>query len=323
MTKLLLMVGRSGPSPEHVQRLQELGAEVVVAGDKERAVREGSNAEAFIGTRYLRQALPEAKKLRWVQSLVAGVNILAGPELLRKAPLVTRAPLFSDIIAIHAVSMAYAVVRRLPEAAVLQRQEAWQRAEAPLMPLPQTALILGLGMIGREIAAILRNLGLTVRAMDRSRTAEKERAVDELIIDQSWREHLPYSDLLFVTLPLTVDTIGLVDLFVLQALPGHAVLVNVSRGQIVDTQALIHLLQAGALGGAALDVTDPQPLPEGHPLWRTPRLLITPHMASFYPGRRARTERFVEEQVRRFINGEALLYAVDLGQLNQEAAGRS
>ncbi|MFN2137297.1 MAG: D-2-hydroxyacid dehydrogenase [Candidatus Promineifilaceae bacterium] len=321
MTKLLLLYGRSRPSEEHQQRLIDLGAEIVVASDWKMAARAAVDADAFIGTRYLRQALPGAERLRWVQSLVAGVNTLAGPELLRKAPVVTRAPIFSDVIALHAVSMALAVIRRLPEAALLQEQETWKRAAAPLLPAPQTALILGLGMIGREIASILRGLGLTVWAMDRSRTAEKERVVDELIIDISWRERLPQSDLLFVTLPHTRETTGLVDLALLRALPNHAVLVNVSRGQIVDTAALLQLLQAGELGGAALDVTDPQPPPAGHPLWHSPRLLLTPHMASFTPQRQERLERFVEEQVARFVNDEPLLYAVDLVQLNKDAIG--
>jgi phosphoglycerate dehydrogenase-like enzyme len=203
----------------------------------------------------------------------------------------------------------------------LQEQSVW-KAPAGLLPTPQTALILGLGMIGQEIAKILKNLGLSVRAMDRSRTVEKEQVVDHLITDESWRDVLPDSDLCFVTLPLTKETTQLVDLPVLQALPRHAVLVNVSRGKIVDTQALMQLLESGELGGAAIDVTDPQPPPEGHPLWHTPRLLITPHMASFTPQRRARLEHFIEAQVKRFINDEPLLYAVDLGQLNEQATGR-
>ena len=321
MTKLLLMYGRFRPSEEHLLRLNEMGAEVVVARTKDTAVEHASTADAFIGTHYLCQCLPEADNLQWVQSLVAGVNRLAGPELLRKKPVVTRAPIFADVIAMHAVSLAYAVIRRLPEAARLQEQSVW-KAPAGLLPTPQTALILGLGMIGQEIAKILKNLGLSVRAMDRSRTVEKEQVVDHLITDESWRDVLPDSDLCFVTLPLTKETTQLVDLPVLQALPRHAVLVNVSRGKIVDTQALMQLLESGELGGAAIDVTDPQPPPEGHPLWHTPRLLITPHMASFTPQRRVRLEHFIEAQVKRFINDEPLLYAVDLGQLNEQATGR-
>jgi phosphoglycerate dehydrogenase-like enzyme len=322
MIRLLLMYGRSRPSEEHLERLEALGVEAVMARTKEIALEHAATADAFIGTRYLHQCLPGAQNLRWVQSLVAGVNMLAGPVLLRKMPIVTRAPIFSDVIAMHAVSMAYAVIRRLPEAARMQEQESWKRAPVELLPAPETALILGLGMIGREIAAILRKLGLTVRAMDRSRTAEKEAVVDRLITGDAWYETLPDTDICFVTLPLTRETIRLVDLPVLQALPSHAVLVNVSRGQIVDTQALVQLLETGTLGGAALDVTDPQPPPEGHPLWHTPRLLITPHVASFTPQRHERLERFVEEQVARFVNNEPLLYTVDLQQLQEDAVER-
>jgi phosphoglycerate dehydrogenase-like enzyme len=323
MKKLLLMYGRSRPSQEHLGRLADLGPEVVVARTRETALAHCVGADAFIGTRYLQECLPGADNLQWVQSLVAGVNNLAGPALFEKAPVVTRAPIFSDVIAMHAVSLAFAVIRRLPEAARMQEEEAWKRAPVELLPAPETALIMGLGMIGRKIAAILKNLGIYVWAMDRSRTAEKENAVDQLIIDDSWREVLPDSDLCFVTLPLTKETTQLVDLSLLRALPRHAVLVNVSRGKLVDTQALVKLLEAGELGGAALDVTDPQPPPEGHPLWHTPRLLITPHMASFTPQRQERIERFVEAQVQRFMNGEPLLYGVDLQQLEADALGGS
>jgi phosphoglycerate dehydrogenase-like enzyme len=321
MIKILLMYGRSRPSEEHLQRLADLGPEVIVARTKETALAHCADADAFIGTRYLQPCLVEADHVHWVQSLVAGVNNLAIPELFEKAPVVTRAPIFSDVIAMHAVSMAFAVIRRLPEAARMQEKRVWERTPVELLPAPKTALILGLGMIGQKIAAILKNLGIYVRALDRSRTAAKESAVDELITDETWREVLPECDLCFVTLPLTKETIHWVDLPVLQSLPRHAVLVNVSRGNIVDTQALVRVLEMGELGGAALDVTDPQPPPEGHPLWHTPRLLITPHMASFTPQRQERIERFVEGQVQRFVNGKPLLYEVDLKQLEADAFG--
>ena len=110
----------------------------------------------------------------------------------------------------------------------------------------------------------------------------------------------------------------MIDAAALAALPRHGVLVNVGRGGTVDTAALVRALEAREIGGAALDVIEPGPDGREDPLWQTPHLLLTPHMASFTPGRQERTERFVEEQVARFVRGEPLLYAVDLQRLELE-----
>lgn len=320
MTRFLLMYGRMQPTAGHLARLSALGDDLqfTVAGSREEALAHAPTADVFLGHSTLRQALPLAPRLAWVQALVAGVESMASPALFAQAPIFTRCPIFSDVIAMHAVTMAYAVIRRLPDVAQAQARGGARRPPA-LLPAPQTALILGLGMIGLEIAAILRSLGLAVSGTATTSSAAKEAAVDTLYLGDDWRAALPHSDLCFVTLPATTETVGLIDTAVLGALPRHAVLVNVGRGQTVDTAALVAALTAGELGGAALDVVDPGPDGRDDPLWTTPHLLITPHMASFTPDRQARIERFVEEQVARFIAGNPLLYPVDLARLQEES----
>lgn len=320
MTKLMLNYGRMRPTPEHLERLARLGddVELVLPDSREDVVAAAVDADAFLGHSNLRIALPVARNLRWIQSLVAGVDSMASPALFDRAPIVTRCPIFSDIIALHAVTMAYSIVRRIPEMARMQTQGISRRPPG-LLPVPRTAMILGLGEIGMQIAGILRPLGVIVRGVATAHSDEKASAVDALLVGEAWRAYLPETDLLFVTLPSTKETANMVDASVLGALPEHAVLVNVGRGQTVDTTALIAALDAGQLGGAALDVVEPAPRSADDPLWRTPRLLLTPHMASFIPERQARTERFVEDQVRRFLNDEPLLYQVDLDRLQAES----
>jgi phosphoglycerate dehydrogenase-like enzyme len=119
----------------------------------------------------------------------------------------------------------------------------------------------------------------------------------------------------FLALALTPDTVRILDADALAALPDHAWVVNVARGQHVDTDALVEALHAGTIGGAALDVTDPEPLPDDHPLWSAPNVLITPHTANTPEMGRVLLAARVRENVRRFAAGEDLLgpVHVDLG----------
>lgn len=318
MSKILLMYSNFSPSLEHQQRLQNLSSqlEVAVADSEKTAIENGPEAEIIIGHRYLRQTLPHTRQLKWVQSTAAGVQHLLSPDILKISPILTRCPIFSDVVALHAVTLALAILRRIPDAVLAQQRGEWA-APFEMLPLPQTAMILGMGSIGQEIAKNLRSLGLTVLGVVRSKSPEIEAACDELLDSTDWQQHLPRADLCFIALPLTKDTRNLFDEAALAALPSHAVLVNVGRGGIVDTEALVRQLQAGQLGGAALDVIEPIPQSPDEPIWKTPRLLITPKVAVYYPGRQKKLEAFVESQVQRYLNGQALLYPVALDKLAQ------
>jgi phosphoglycerate dehydrogenase-like enzyme len=184
-----------------------------------------------------------------------------------------------------------------------------------MLPLPQTAMILGMGYIGRAIAGILCQHGITVLGVDKSPSPERKTACDELLDNTNWRRHLHRTDLCFIALPLTGSTANIFDEAALKALPSHAVLVNVGRGGIVDTNALVRQLRNGHLGGAALDVIDPIPETPTDPIWKTPRLLITPKVSVFYPGRQRKLEEYIEIQVKRYLDGKQLLHKVDINAL--------
>jgi len=308
--RLLIMYSNAPPGAEHLARLRALapGIDPIAVASEREALEAAGEAEVFLGHRYLRQCLPRAQRLQWLQSTAAGIEHLISPALLERSPLVTRCPIFSDVVAHHAWALAWAVVRRIPEAAVSQLSGEWQ-APPELLPLPQTAMVLGLGEIGRAVTRLGRAQGVRILGVTRTDSAEARALCDDLLTSANWRHALPQVDLCFITLPLSRSTRGMVDAAALAALPPHAVVVNVGRGPVLDTAALTSALVAGRLGGAALDVLDPVPPPD-HPLWRTPRLLITPKLGVFYPGRQDRLERFIEEQVARYIRGETLRHVV-------------
>jgi len=163
---------------------------------------------------------------------------------------------------------------------------------------------------------ILRQNGMTVLGVTRKNSPDADAVCDELFCDNnSWLEHLHRADLCFITLPLTNNTNRLFDATILRALPQHAVLVNVGRGGVIDTDALVSILQEGHLGGAALDVVEPVPSSPSDPVWSAPRLLITPKVASFHPKHQEKLEAFIESQVKRYLNGEALLDIIAIDNL--------
>lgn len=319
MNKLLLMYSNGRPSPAHIERLKRLRKDVsvVVADSEDTAIRHAADTDVILGHRYLRQTLPHVRSLKWVQSTAAGPHHLLSSDLRRVNPILTRCTAFSDIVAWHAFTLALAIVRRIPEAVKAQQQGIWDQSPFDMLPFPQTAMIFGVGCIGRELAMILRKNGLTVLGVTRKYSPEADAVCDELFCaNNSWREHLHRVDLCLITLPLTKNTNGLFDETIMRALPQHAVLVNVGRGGVVDTDALVRILQEGHLGGVALDVVDPMPSFSSDPVWTAPRLLITPKVAVFHPGHQNKLEAFIESQVRRYLNGETLQSIITIDNLD-------
>jgi phosphoglycerate dehydrogenase-like enzyme len=321
MIKLLLMYSNGHPSQAHLERLKRLREDisVVVADSEQIAIEHAADTDIILGHRYLRQTLPHVQRLKWVQSTAAGPHHLLSSELRRVNPILTRCTAFSDIVAWHAFTLAMAIVRRIPEAVKAQQQGIWAYSSLNMLPLPKTAMVFGVGCIGRELATILRRNGLSVLGVTVNHSPEAEAACDELLFaDINWREHLHRADLCFITLPLTKYTNHLFDESIFRALPQHAVLINVGRGGVVDTDALVRVLQDGHLGGAALDVVDPAPPTKSDAIWIAPRLLITPKAAVFHPGYQKKLEAFIESQVTRYLNGKTLL---DLITINKLAEG--
>jgi phosphoglycerate dehydrogenase-like enzyme len=284
--KLLLMYSTHAPSQEHAERLRSMGCEVRVAGSEEEAIRESSTAEVFFGHRYLRQCLPGAAKLRWVHSTAGGVNHLPIHQLAERRILLSRSICMAGVVARHAHTMAWSLTRGLPQFTIAQSERRWAPAH-DWLPLPRKAMVIGLGPIGREIVRLAERDDVAVTCVNRS--------------VKNWHGLLPEMDWIFVAIPACAGTEKLVDRAFLSALKTSAVFVLVGRPETVDLDALCEALRAGNLGGAALDVVPEDWKAPNHPIWATPGLFITPHVAAHAAERPAWIEREAEDQMRCYL----------------------
>ncbi|WP_033221320.1 2-hydroxyacid dehydrogenase [Kitasatospora phosalacinea] len=250
---------------------------------------------------YLRHAaaLPligRLPSLKVVQTLTAGMD-----DVLPHVPagVVARNAhgLHDASTAELAVTLALASLRGIPHFTRLQDQGRWN-LEFHQSLADRTVLILGYGSIGRALAARLEPFECeVVKVARRARPEERVHGVREL------PDLLPDADVVVLLTPLTPESRHLVDAGFLSRMKDGALLVNVARGPVVDTGALLAELSAGRLR-AALDVTDPEPLPADHPLWHAPGVLITPHVGGPSSAFLPRAKRLLREQVLRFENGE-------------------
>lgn len=307
---ILVMYSNLEPTPGHVERLRAMapGRRVIVAGSEADALDAAPGCEVFLGHRYFRQCLPRARHLRWVQSTAAGVDGLVNRELLERDVIVSRNPTSSKAVAHHALAMAWALMRRIPDAARSQPERAWSW-QRPFAPMPRRALILGMGAIGLELARLLRGLGIHVTGVCRRATAEREAAGDALVTDARWREAVHDADLVFLVLPRTSATLDFLDAGAIDLLPDHAVIVDVARSGTMDVRHAIRRLAEGRLLGLGLDVADVGDFGPSCD-WEMPGLLVTPKVASFRNERQAELEGYVEEQLAIYLRRRTPMHVV-------------
>ena len=244
----------------------------------------------------------ELPGLRVVQSLSAGVDWLL--PMVPAGVVVCRAVGVHDIpVAEWVVASILAMQRRFPEFIEYQRRAEWNRSPGEDGKIDEidghTVLVVGYGSIGSALAARLAAFGARVIGVARN-ARDGVQPVSDL------PKLLPLADEVVNLLPLTPETEKFVDAAFLARMKPGALFVNAGRGKTVDTDALLDALRVGRIR-VALDVTDPEPLPDGHPLWNAPNLLITPHIAGSVARWNARGYRFAAEQIRRYVAGQPLL----------------
>lgn len=247
--------------------------------------------------------IKELPSLRVVQSLSAGVETLV-PLLPGGVRLANGRGLHDLSVAEHALALIHAAQRDLPRWFAQQTRGEWVREHTRSLA-DSRVLLVGYGSIGQAIERqLLAAEAVVTRVASRARPGDAVHSVAEL------PGLLPAADIVVLVLPDTPATRGLLGAPELAALPDDALVVNVGRGTAVRTEALLAETASGRLR-AALDVTDPEPLPSDHPLWTTPGVVITPHIAggsaSFYP----RAKKLAAEQLRRYVKGEELLNLVE------------
>ena len=174
----------------------------------------------------------------------------------------------------------------------------------------RTMLVVGLGGIGTEIAQRAAGFGMRVIATRRS-DAPGPAYVEKVGRNEDLMAMLPEADVVAIAVPLTPETSGMFGAEAFAAMKPGAILINIARGKVVDTEAMLEALRSGRLAGACLDVTDPEPLPAGHALWSMPTVLITPHVASDAELTNERSWALLRENLRRFAAGEPLYNVVD------------
>jgi glyoxylate/hydroxypyruvate reductase A len=224
--------------------------------------------------------LASLPNLRAILSLGAGIDHLTGdPSLPRRVPLIRLIdPSLTSQMSEYVVMNVLRHHRRMPAYANLQAEGRWR----PLLPAPDTASrrvgLMGFGVLGQDAAEKLKPFGFPLRAWTRSRRDLP--GIESFHGAGGLPPFLGGCDILVCLLPLTAETRGILNAERLAALPAGAALINAARGGHVVTADLLAALDSGRLSGATLDVTDPEPLPPEHPLWRHPKVTITPHVAS-------------------------------------------
>ncbi|WP_265444809.1 2-hydroxyacid dehydrogenase [Flexivirga meconopsidis] len=257
----------------------------------------------YMGNPKRLERLAQLPKLQAVQLVTAGYEH-AIPYLPDGVQLANGRGIHDTSTAELAVGLAIAAQRGIAEAVRAQPEGDWLRMAGRPSLADRHALVIGYGSIGRALAKRLLAFEVEVTAV-----ASKPRDGDELVdrvhgIDEL-PDLLPQHDVVFLIVPLTDATRHLVDADFLAAMPPNALLVNVARGGVVDTDALVEACAAGRVR-AALDVTEPEPLPQEHPLWRTQGVLITPHVGGATTAFTPRALRLLRTELRRYAAGEPL-----------------
>jgi phosphoglycerate dehydrogenase-like enzyme len=286
-------------------------ATVAFASVEQAELAAARDADVVFG-RITPELFERAPLLRWVQVLGAGVDGSLFPELVESDVVVTSE---KGHVGPHLAEQAFALLLALTRGVARSiREGTWESKasiRADCWELSERTLgIVGFGGTGLEVARRAAAFGMRVVAVD------AEEVVPPPYVTYCWPlarlpRLLAESDVVVICAPLTAATRGMFDRAVFEQMQRHAILINVTRGAIVDEAALLQALREGLIGGAGLDVTPDEPLPDGHPLWTMPNVVITPHVAGASPYRLDRAVALFCENLQRYKAGQALRAQID------------
>ncbi len=304
---------------DHLQRLRGRFAQhhFLHAADDRAGVALIADAEVAFSSQVYRDQLAAARCLRWIHSPAAGVGGMLYPEMVQSPVLLTNSRgLAAATIAEHAIAVTLAMFRRLPLAVHRQLERRWAQDEISQPPVNRQlarsrVVMVGLGAIGTAAAARFVALGARVSAIRRRPDRGGCPGLESVAGPDRLPEMLADTDVVVLTAPQTAQTRHLIGAPELALMKSDALLVNLSRGKLIDEGALADALQSGRIGGAALDVFEHEPLDPASPLWTLPNVLITPHTSGFRPDHWDAATDLFAENLRRFETGEPLLNVVD------------
>ena len=285
-----------------------------VAGDVKNPANlaaQAADADAILGT-INPELFRAAKKLQWVHIFSAGVERYRFAEFLNSDVTLTNARVIQGPeIADHAFAFLLALTRGLYRAIPDRPKEEWGRGGYSAIELRgKTAVVVGVGGIGQQISQRAWAFGMTVIGVD-PKDYPLSPYVSRMVPPDRIDTVLPLADVVFISAPHTPESEGMIGPRQFEVMKKGAYFIAVSRGKLYHTDALVKALDEKRLAGAGLDVTNPEPLPKGHPLWKFENVIITPHVATVSDGIGGRQRELILDNVARFAKGEPLRNVVD------------
>jgi D-2-hydroxyacid dehydrogenase (NADP+) len=307
-------------SPAILQELQA-GGDIppqvrLITATGDALTKEMADADGYVGGPIPTGDLKAAKKLRWVQSYGAGVEgllFLSGNTILRDSNIVltnnriVEGPELAD----HAFGMLLTLTRQIPRFLANRDKELWQgNSEGIIVLKDKTAVVIGVGGAGFNIATRAWAFGMNVIGVD-PQDYPMTPIVKKYVKPDQLDEVLPEADVVFVSAPHTEQSHRMMGRKQFDLMKQNSYFIAVSRGGLYDIDALVKGLDSKRLAGAGVDVTDPEPLPKGHPLWKFSNAIITPHVAGRSDMDRSRMVGTARENIKRFVAGKPLINVVD------------
>jgi phosphoglycerate dehydrogenase-like enzyme len=277
-----------------------------------------ADADAAFALALSRDAIVRATRLKWLHCSGHAVGHFALDELSARGIVVTNSRGVQSVpIAEHVMACVLALARKLPETLRDQRARAWRpnalTGEAsPWLLAGRTMGIIGTGTIGEAIARRAKAFGMRVLGMRRNPSRGVPAGFDEVLGPAEKNRLLASADIVVMAAPFTPATERLIDRAAIETMKRAAIVVNVSRGQLIDEVELARALDSGRLGGAALDVFQIEPLPQNSPLWAMPNVIVTPHNSGFRTGHFDAVIDLFSENLMRYERRVDLLNVVDV-----------
>ncbi len=309
--KKVLYLSRMGP--EGLKRLQAAVPSVtLVAGDRAKLSEQIADVDGVLGPINV-GLIKNAPKLRWIQIESAGAEAFTSSEEFRKSQItltnckILQGPEIAD----HAMALLLSLTRQINVA--IRDGMKGERSKKQYTPIElrgKTAVVIGVGGIGTQIAIRANAHGMTVIGVDPKEIPYMP-FLAKVVPPDRLDTVLPTADVVFISAPLTRQSEGMMGARQFDLMKQNSYFIAVSRGKIYDMDGLVKALDEKRLAGAGVDVTNPEPLPKGHPLWNFSNAIITPHVAGISDGELTRDEELFIENLRRFGTGEPLLNVVD------------
>ena len=308
-----ILTGRFSEEQMAVLRGIAPNADFVRPITDEDVLREVEDAEVFFGVKPTPERIRRARKLRWIHNKGVGIENLMFPELVNSDIILTNGCGTTSVpIAEHVMALLLALARALNITIRQQVKTIWKRmADLSVVEVAgETLGIVGLGHIGRQVAKRANAFDMRILAVDPTQT-EKSDYVEALWKVDRLHDMLNQSDFVLVSCPLTLESEGMIGADEFRAMKSTAFFINIGRGKIVDTAALVSALQNKEIAGAGLDAMEPEPLPQESPLWEMENVIISPHHGGQSTKAPVRQFKLYCDNLKRYVAGEPLINVVD------------